>query len=62
MGGITENIWLIIVVGGPILLAVLIAFALMRKRSISPAQRQMTERATAELYSPKDRDQPPPKH
>ncbi len=56
---ITENLWLIVVAGGPILLAVLIAIALMRRTKRSPAEKAATERATAALYDPKDRNLPP---
>lgn len=51
----TENFWLLIVAGGPVLIAVLIAVALLQRRKRSPAERAATERATAELYKPEDR-------
>ncbi|MCO6050398.1 hypothetical protein NGM99_11455 [Mesorhizobium sp. RP14(2022)] len=59
MGAITENLWLIVVAGGPILIAVLIVFALTQRRKRTAAEKQATERATAELYSPRDRGAPP---
>ncbi|MBE7184302.1 MAG: hypothetical protein INR68_07840 [Methylobacterium mesophilicum] len=59
MGAITENLWLLVVAGGPILIAVLIVVALTQRRKRTPAEKQATERATAELYSPRDRGVPP---
>ncbi len=56
--GITENIWLLLVVGGPVLLGLLIAFAMTRQRKVSRAEHMAGERATRELYSPADRDRP----
>ncbi|HEV7254973.1 MAG TPA: hypothetical protein VGN97_17960 [Mesorhizobium sp.] len=56
---VIENIWVwLVIVGGPILLGLLIAFALMRQRRIPPAQHRATEQATRDLYSPADRNRP----
>lgn len=55
----TENLWLIIVAGGPVLIAVVIAYALFQRRKPSAAQRAATERATARLYDEKERGEEP---
>lgn len=55
----TENLWLIVVAGGPLLIAVLIAFALLRRRTVSRAEHAATERATARLYDREDRGKAP---
>jgi hypothetical protein len=57
--GMTENLWVWLVIGGPVLLGLLIAFALFRQRSITPAQHRVAERATRDLYSPAERNQSP---
>lgn len=55
----TENLWLILVAGGPAVIAVALAFALFRRRKRSPTERAATERATAKLYDPEDRGKEP---
>lgn len=55
----TENLWLLIVAGGPVLIAILIGFALFQRRRPSPARRAATERATARLYDEDDRGKEP---
>ena len=55
----TENLWLLVVAGGPVLIALLIGVALFQRKRRTPAQRAATERATAELYNPKDRGREP---
>lgn len=45
-----NNLWLVIVAGGPLLLAVLIAWALLTKRRRGPAERREQDRATREVY------------
>jgi len=46
-----ENIlWLLVVAGGPLLLAILFGFALMRKRRLSRAERDARERGTREVF------------
>ncbi len=50
----TENLWLLVVAGGPVLIAVLIAVALLQRRKRTPAERAATDRATADLYKPEE--------
>jgi hypothetical protein len=46
-----ENaLWLLIVAGGPLLLATLMAWALITRRRPGPAERREQDRATRELY------------
>ncbi|RVB79126.1 MULTISPECIES: hypothetical protein [unclassified Mesorhizobium] len=45
-----NNMWLIVVAGGPLLLAILIAYALITRRDRGPAERRESDRATERLY------------
>ncbi len=56
----TETLWLLIVMGGPILIAVLLAYALLnrRKRSVGEAAAQRS--ATRQLYEEKEEPAPAP--
>ena len=46
--------WGIITIVGPLLLAVVLAWALLRNRKSRPADIERTERATRELYKEED--------
>lgn len=46
----TEWLWLLIVAGGPVLIAVVLAFALMRRRQLSTGERIAQRRATRREY------------
>ncbi|WP_187969406.1 hypothetical protein [Aquibium microcysteis] len=47
----TENIlWLLVVAGGPVLIAILIGFALMRKRRLSRTERAAQARGTRDVF------------
>jgi uncharacterized membrane protein len=46
----TEQLWVFLVIGGPVLLAVLIGIALFQRGRRTPSERAATERATARLY------------
>ncbi len=50
-----ERLWPIITIFGPILLAAVILYALLRNRLTSAAERSRTERATKALYAEEDR-------
>jgi len=46
-----ENaLWLLIVAGGPLLLAVLFAWVLLTRRRLGPAEKREQDRATREVY------------
>ncbi|MER8405279.1 MULTISPECIES: hypothetical protein [unclassified Mesorhizobium] len=47
------SLWLLVVAGGPLLLAILIAYALLTQRRRSPAERRESDRATERLYQEK---------
>ncbi|ESY09909.1 hypothetical protein NKK48_03095 [Mesorhizobium sp. C386A] len=47
--------WLIVVAGGPLLLAVLMAYVLITRRYRGPAERMESDRATKRLYSQDER-------
>jgi hypothetical protein len=49
-------LWLIIDVVGVILLGAVIAYAIMKNRQRSPAEKRLTEEATRRLYRRTDRD------
>jgi hypothetical protein len=45
-----NSMWLLIVAGGPLLLAILISWALITRRKAGPAERRERDRATREGY------------
>ena len=45
-----NNLWLVIVAGGPLLLAALLAWALLTRRRIGPVERRERDEATRETY------------
>ncbi|ESW85150.1 MULTISPECIES: hypothetical protein [unclassified Mesorhizobium] len=47
------SLWLLVVAGGPLLLAILIAYALLTQRRRGPAERRESDRATERLYQEK---------
>jgi len=57
--GIIQSSWGWLVIAGPVILGVLIAYALMRQRGVSRAEHMAGERATRDLYSPAHRNTPP---
>ena len=44
-----NSMWLLIVAGGPLLLAIVIAWALMTRRPKGPVERRERDRATGEF-------------
>lgn len=49
-------LWLILTVGGVMLLALALVYATLRNRKITPAEHAETERKTAEVYRSENRD------
>jgi hypothetical protein len=45
-----NSMWLLVVAGGPLVLAVLIAYALLTRRRRGPAERRESKLATERLY------------
>ncbi|RWN54990.1 hypothetical protein [Mesorhizobium sp.] len=45
-----NSMWLIVVAGGPLLLAIVLAYALLTWRRRGPAERRESDRATEGLY------------
>lgn len=45
-----NSMWLLVVAGGPLVLAILIAYALLTRRRRGPAERRESKRATERLY------------
>lgn len=43
-------LWLVVVAGGPLLLAVLLGFALSRRRRLGQAERSARDRATKDVF------------
>ncbi|WP_254026930.1 hypothetical protein [Mesorhizobium ventifaucium] len=52
-----NSMWLIVVAGGPLLLAILLAYALLTWRRRGPAERRESDRATERLYR-EEKDRP----
>lgn len=50
--------WVLAIVGGPLLLAILIAFAMLRRRPLTPGERVAQHRAVEREYD----EAPPPPH
>lgn len=46
----TNFLWLLVVAGGPLLLAVLIGYALLRRRRLSRAERVERDRGTRDVF------------
>lgn len=51
-----NSMWLLVVAGGPLILAILIAYALLTQRRRGPAERREGERATERLYREEEKD------
>jgi hypothetical protein len=45
-----NGMWLFVVAGGPLIIAILIAYALLTRRRRGPAERGESARATERLY------------
>ena len=45
-----NGMWLFVVAGGPLIIAILIAYALLTRRRRGPAERRESARATERLY------------
>lgn len=50
----TEILWLLIVIGGPILIAVLLAYAMLNRRKRSTGEAAAQRSATRQLYEEKE--------
>ena len=50
MAELINALWLLVVAGGPLLLAILFAWALLTRRRKGPAERREQDRATREAY------------
>lgn len=51
----TDTLWLLAVMGGPLLLGGAIAYALLTRRPRSPREEAAAHRATSKLYGEKER-------
>jgi hypothetical protein len=49
-GAMTNFLWLLLVVGGPVVIAIAIVYAFTRSRRLTPEERAAQERGTEELY------------
>lgn len=56
----TEILWLLIVIGGPILIAVLLAYAMLNRRKRSTGEAAAQRSATRQLYEEKEEPAPAP--
>ncbi len=45
-----NGLWLLVVAGGPVILAAALAYALLRRRHQTPTARSKSDRKTEELY------------
>lgn len=49
-------VWAIVTVGGPVVLAAIIAYALLTRRRLSPREKRERDAATRRLYDEEFRD------
>ena len=49
-----NSMWLLVVAGGPIVLAIAIGYALLNRRRLGAAERRERDQATRRLYRDKD--------
>lgn len=56
----TEALWLLVVMGGPLVIGVAIAYALLTRRRRSPAEALAQRRATRRLYEEEETPAPGP--
>lgn len=52
---IENGFWLLVVAGGPLVIAILLAYALFTRRRLSPGERRKAHDATERLYREKPR-------
>lgn len=50
----TETFWLLVTAGGPLILAIIFAYVLIRRRKLSRAEFEAGERETRRLYEERD--------
>lgn len=50
----SETMWLFVAAGGPLLLAIVFAYVLIRRRSVTRAEFDAGERATRRIYEHRD--------
>lgn len=50
----SEIMWLFVAAGGPLLLAIILAYVLIRRRKLTRAEFDVGERETRRLYENKD--------
>ena len=55
-----ETLWLLVVVGGPVIIAIAIGYALLTRRNRTVGERVAQRNATRRLYEEKDHDAPAP--
>ena len=52
-----DFLWLLVIVGGPVIIGAAIAFGMARQRRLSTSQREAQHRATDRLYHADSADQ-----
>jgi hypothetical protein len=55
---LTNYLWLGVVAGGPLLLGLLLAYALLRRRRLTGAERAESRQATEKLYRDRPESRP----
>lgn len=51
----SNYLWLFVVAGGPILIALVIAYGMMRSRRLTPGEKEARHEAIEELYQKDDK-------
>ena len=52
----TTYLWLLVVAGGPLLIALAIAYAMIRSRRLTRSERQARQEAVEDMYQKDDRE------
>ena len=56
----TETLWLLVVLGGPVVIAVALVYALLTRRKRTTGEKAAQRHATRRLYEEEDETPPPP--
>lgn len=56
----SNYLWLFVVAGGPVLIALAIAYAMMRSRRLTPGEKEARHEAIEKLYHKDDKHDAPP--
>jgi hypothetical protein len=50
----TEYLWLFVVLGGPIILGIIMAYGMIKRRRLTPSEKEARNRKTRQLFQSKN--------